>query len=593
MDDTLQSQLRFALNSDNRDDALQKIVCNNDIDADMILLVRSIVHYRRIRSPKDDSFGSYMIERYTDEQITNINLFLKEIATWSIPTYCKARIYDFIWVTSKEFFAGEQAERLYKEYCMLDLEIKFFYTAFNRGISLLSSLRGNKADYSDYSQIARKFIEEHSNEIKKELIYLFQTCFDYRIIPNQEMMDHIENALNCFEKDNLQFDLIEEYCKLYEKAAKKSDPGLVRIRRLKADNLIAVSKSFDERQAGTLHRRIACLKNAIATLKEIPHSENERKELLKELERVQKKLIPQMQSFSCSIDISDTVQLMITPLESFTKEESLCYIAHAFPFTPSNRIRERIIKRVETDPLSQLFPPKLLDGKGKVVACLPALNSATLDESSLQAHAIWEIKTETNLISHHIAQIKRRIGELYEVTEADIERIVADSSFIPQERKNAYVKGLYAGFNNDYITSLSILVPQFENSIRTLAALCGEPTYKLNSDGTEELMSMNGILDLPKVKECFDEDFLLSLLAIFCSKYGINIRNAIAHGMMDDDNFNSYHALYVWWFIFKMCYCYTRNERHRYWGKVQEAIRKMNQQAVDKNNLKRKLTEIN
>lgn len=585
MDDTLKSQLRLALNSDNRDDALQKIVCNNDIDADMILLVRSIVHYRIIRSPKDDSFGSYLIERYTAEQITTINLFLKEITTWSIPTYSKARIYDFIWVTSKEFFAGEQAERLYKEYCMLDLEIKFFYTAFNRGISLLSSLRGNKADYGDYSQIARKFIEGHSNEIKKELISLFQTCFDYRIIPNQELMDHIENALNCFEKDDLRFDLIEEYCKLYEKAAKKSDPGLVRIRRLKADNLIAVSKSFDECQAGTLHRRIVCLKNAIATLKQIPNSENERTELLKELEMTQKEFIPQMQSFNCSIDISDTVRFMIAPLELFTKEESLYYIAYALPFTPTKAIRERIINRAETDPLSQLFSPQLLDENGKVVACLPALNTASLDEASLQAHIIREIATETDLIGHHIAQIKRRIGELYEVTEADIERIVADSSFIPKERKNAYVKGLYAGFTNDYITSLSILVPQFENSIRTLAALCGEPTYKPNSDGTEELMSMNGVLNLPKVRECFDEDFLLSLLAIFCSKYGINIRNAIAHGMVDDDKFNTYHALYVWWFIFKMCYCYTRNEQHRYWDKVQEVIKKMNQQAMDKNDL--------
>lgn len=586
MDDTLKSQLRFALNSDNRDDALQKIVCNNDIDVDMILLVRSIVHYRRIRSPKDDSFGSYLIERYTDEQITNINLFLKEITTWSIPTYCKARIYDFIWVTSKEFFAGEKAERLYKEYCMLDLEVKFFYTAFNRGISLLLSLRGNKADYNDYSQIARKFIEEHNKETKDELFYLFQTCFDYRIIPNQEMTDYIEKTLNCFEKDDLRFDLIEEYCKLYEKAAKRSDPGLVRIRRLKADNLIAVSKSFSGDDAGTLQRRIVCLKNAIATLKQIPNSENERTELLKELEMAQKKFIPQMQSFSCAIDISETIRRIIAPLESFTKEESLYYIACVFPFVSAKGIRERIIKRVENDPLFQLFSPKLLDGKGKVVACLPALNASLLDESSLQSHSIREATNEIYYISHHIAQLKRRIGELHEVTEADIERIVTNSSFVPKERKTAYVKGLYAGFNDDYMTSLSILVPQFENSIRTLVELCDEPTYKLNSDGTEELISMNGLLAFPKVKECFDEDFLLSLHAIFCSKFGMNIRNAIAHGMVDDDKFNTYHALYVWWFIFKMCYCYTRDEWHCYRGKVQEVIDKMNRQVTDKNDLK-------
>lgn len=43
---------------------------------------------------------------------------------------------------------------------------------------------------------------------------------------------------------------------------------------------------------------------------------------------------------------------------------------------------------------------------------------------------------------------------------------------------------------------------------------------------------------------------------IFCSKFGFNMRNDIAHGLVPDKQFNSYKVLYTWWFILKMCYMF-------------------------------------
>lgn len=91
----------------------------------------------------------------------------------------------------------------------------------------------------------------------------------------------------------------------------------------------------------------------------------------------------------------------------------------------------------------------------------------------------------------------------------------------------AYTKGLMAGFNNDFLTALSILMPQVDNSIRAFAEMCGEVVYNIKEDNTEELKSMNAVLDLLKVKECFDENLWFSLSTVFCSKYGLNMRNEV------------------------------------------------------------------
>ena len=54
---------------------------------------------------------------------------------------------------------------------------------------------------------------------------------------------------------------------------------------------------------------------------------------------------------------------------------------------------------------------------------------------------------------------------------------------------------------------------------------------------------------------------LLSLIHIF----GFNMRNNVAHGMLDDQAFQSFKALYIWWFALKFCYLFC--------GKLQEENR--------------------
>ena len=47
---------------------------------------------------------------------------------------------------------------------------------------------------------------------------------------------------------------------------------------------------------------------------------------------------------------------------------------------------------------------------------------------------------------------------------------------------------------------------------------------------------------------------LFAIHAIFCSQYGLNIRNEQGHGLVDDNFYESRRAVFVWWYIFSICY---------------------------------------
>lgn len=156
------------------------------------------------------------------------------------------------------------------------------------------------------------------------------------------------------------------------------------------------------------------------------------------------------------------------------------------------------------------------------------------------------------------------IRSRFVIEESDVKKIVDVSCAIPEEKRIVY-QGSYVWLFRRFLTALSILIPQIENAVRYLAVECGEPVYNMNEEGIEEIKSMHAVLELEGVKESLDEDLIFALNTIFCSKFGFNMRNNVAHGMLDDQAFQSFKALYIWWFALKFCYLFC--------GKLQEENR--------------------
>jgi hypothetical protein len=62
------------------------------------------------------------------------------------------------------------------------------------------------------------------------------------------------------------------------------------------------------------------------------------------------------------------------------------------------------------------------------------------------------------------------------------------------------------------------------------------------------------LLELPEAAQVFGKDLAFELNSLFCDAFGPNLRNELAHGLLDEDGCNSPFAIYAWWLAFRLTF---------------------------------------
>lgn len=511
---------------------------------------------------------------------------LKEVLEYPIADINKAKIYDFLWVMEKNFSDAKSAEAHYRMHLESTEEFDSNFMAINRLIFISKKTSSKDIDEITRNRLITKVLNQYNNEDHGKVLYLIQTAMDEKVDVDF-LIQYTEKILNTYDDQCYDFYVIGEYCNILEqlyckknKWQKKkcvSEPKLIELRKRKVKAILTAESTFDKPEIGNIMRSVHLLKDAVNILKTITGTEAERKSILRRIDEIEKKMVSEMPVFSTKKDDSGTVKQLIKQLEILDKEEALCYFALFIPLPERSKVEESV-RRSADSPFSGLFPIGILGKDGKSIAKSRPIKKSG-DEIDLAALQDSMEKNTAEFMGYFsqimIMNTLNYISSKFEVEEKDIQKIVENSIIVPEDRRGAYVKGIMAGFSGDYLTALCLLVPQVENSVRELAVECGEPVYNLNEDGIEELKTMHAVLELEGIKECLDEDFLLALKTIFCSKFGFNMRNNIAHGLFSDKQFQSYQALYTWWFILKMCYMFCGKVQVDNRIKVNDKLRKL------------------
>jgi hypothetical protein len=125
--------------------------------------------------------------------------------------------------------------------------------------------------------------------------------------------------------------------------------------------------------------------------------------------------------------------------------------------------------------------------------------------------------------------------------------LTSASAFVPSGRAELFADGLAAGFAGDFATSLHILIPQIENSTRALLDRHGAITSKIDSDGIQEERDLGTLLHLPETGEIFPEALLFEMQGLLVERFGTNLRNLFAHGLLETDRCWDGQSVYLWW----------------------------------------------
>jgi hypothetical protein len=212
---------------------------------------------------------------------------------------------------------------------------------------------------------------------------------------------------------------------------------------------------------------------------------------------------------------------------------------------------------MQEHPFQTLFPASHVSKDGRVIAKLPGLGASGPQSDEYQ-QVLWS-KTVAQYVYEVSFVAKAWLWPALEVVtgehrleENEFVEIARNSSVIPPGREELVGKGLFRGFNRDFASAIHLLTPQLENVVRIHLKSAGAKTTNLDSEGVENENGLSALVDLPEMERVFGENVAFEFKALFCDPFGPNLRNELAHGLLDQDASQSLFAFYAWWFALRL-----------------------------------------
>lgn len=316
--------------------------------------------------------------------------------------------------------------------------------------------------------------------------------------------------------------------------------------------------------------------NAIQTLRRVPRSlraaravDQRLTELYAKLEGAGKASLGEMGVVSTGpIDISELVQSAQASVRGKDLAGALLALCNVHRGARKSKLKEFAEKMLREHPLQALFASTHLSRDGRVVAKRPGFGFGSVESEEYQvtlwAEMVKHYSMEIGLIAQ--GQLLPALDVLsleHRVREADLEYMVRNSPIVPAGRASLIAKGLFAGFERDLVSALHLLVPQVEHLVRWHLKSAGVKTTTLSLDGIETENGLSTLVDLPEVVAIFGEDLSFELKALFCDAFGPNLRNEVAHGLLDSPNCQTAQTFYAWWLVLRMTFNTFWNSAHK------------------------------
>lgn len=234
--------------------------------------------------------------------------------------------------------------------------------------------------------------------------------------------------------------------------------------------------------------------------------------------------------------------------------EALHLFLEWLPLTDFAANRSHNQALVKKYPLSHLFSHVQFAKDGRAVA-----RSTGSDDDvtyGMPSH-LWRVMTREFgirvglYVQRFLAPSWMILSAQHPLNIADFAFLARESSLVPSGRESLVARGLHYGYGGDFMTAAHLLIPQLENIVRVKLQDAGVVTSTIE-DGIETERGLSALMKGDDVERVFGTDVVFEIRALFCSAHGPNLRNEIAHGLVDDDHINSATAFYAWWFIWRL-----------------------------------------
>nr|WP_281721329.1 DUF4209 domain-containing protein [Nitrosomonas nitrosa] len=267
------------------------------------------------------------------------------------------------------------------------------------------------------------------------------------------------------------------------------------------------------------------------------------------------------QKVSFSLDIREYVETARNAVKGRTLREAILTLAGMIASPSFNDLHEYVLELQKQSPLTFWISSQQLNAEGRVTAQRPGLGMDG-DEDMQEQVIRAEMYKYAGMLHQDIAAQGFIMPAIYQINLEhqirlnDLVEFVRDNPFVPPHHEEIFLQGLYYGLHGDFMLATHLLVPQIENSIRYLLKQRGVITSSLDSQGIQDDYDLGRLLyKIPEVEEMFGKDLLFDLQGLLVNRFGTNLRNLLAHGMLNAYGVTSLRTIYLWGIILRLC-CY-------------------------------------
>lgn len=322
------------------------------------------------------------------------------------------------------------------------------------------------------------------------------------------------------------------------------------------DAIYEVARSY-EREALAASKAFMAThhwENALKTYRRIPGTETDRERVHKKLLESQANLPAEMVSFeSGAIEIGDLIQQAQNRIRGKDKPRALAELILASRWQEKSHIRAAAEGIVRDYPLQHMFSTVQLSSTGKAAAFAAGSGSQGMAEDQIRIEMARQYKfLIPTIVNGTIEPMRHELNLAHGVSLSDMVWIVNNSPIVPVGREPFFAIGLLAGLHGRFIEALHVLLPQVEHMFRALLVSHGMIASSVDSLGIQKEFDINQLLRSTDLENLLGEDLYFLLQVLLIDRFGWNLRNETAHGMLMPSAFFSEGAIYAWWLILRM-----------------------------------------
>ncbi|MDZ4441671.1 DUF4209 domain-containing protein [Bacillus cereus] len=489
------------------------------------------------------------IDDFTREMQNTLKVIIDENILES--TYILCRVLDVYFILSRDYFIREKAlfptlMKLIDETLLVD-DLPLCVYLIKRGFQLFGkSPRKNIEDVKTkiliekVDEILAKYdVQKTLEEMVERYIYnLLEVLLQYRFIRNEKYPEIAVNITKVLEENDDFVSAIKwwELCSKWNYKMGEDDLARECVKN-KALCFYEIVKKELKKETVNYFIVIEKIDSAILNLRKVKGNEELVKQWMHEKREYEKESLGQLTYIeSPGIDMTPQIDEIKKHLDGKSYMEIIEFIGDLAESPDYERDLQE--NTGEVSMAHVLLTKKNLNGDGKNI------------HTSKRNEEFPE-----HLIQRYNNHYKRRALSIYHSLEIlhnshflriqELLGITSDNPFIPEGREEIVAKGLHEGFKGDYITSLAVLIPQFENSIRFLLEQNGEIVTNLGEDTAQEEKNLNQLLLDEKLVEIFGVNAVKDMKYLFIYKGGCNLRNRVSHGLMCTAEFYSDAVMYA------------------------------------------------